>query len=54
MKKNNTNTDDLREKILKGIEKAVKKLLKLKKESDGELVFSKQGHIFRVKAKEIN
>jgi hypothetical protein len=44
---------ELREKILKGIELAFEKLVKTKQKNDGEFVYSKDGKILIVKAKEL-
>lgn len=49
----NDNTADLRKKILKGIELAFRKLLLEKKRDDAELVFSKDGEIVKIKARDI-
>ena len=45
--------DRLREKILKGIQISFEKLVKEKAKNDDELVFSEDGKIVRIKAKEI-
>jgi len=50
---NDKNIIELREKILKGIELAVEKLIEEKKKTDGELVFYKDGKIVFVKAKDM-
>lgn len=44
---------ELKRKILAGIELAFKKLVETKSREDGELVFSKDGKIIKVKAKEL-
>lgn len=44
---------ELRENILKGIELSFEKLLTSKKKEDADFVFSKNGKIIRVKAKDI-
>lgn len=44
---------DLRGKILKGFELAYCRLLELKKKEDGELVFSRNGKIVKVKARNL-
>ena len=51
---NNENIKDLREKILKGLELAYKKLIKTKSKNNEELVYSKDGNIIFVKARELN
>lgn len=47
------DTNLLKEKILKGIEKAFEKLIQTKKKMNGEIVFSRNGQIERIKANEI-
>ena len=47
------DTDIIREKILKGLEISFEKLVKEKAKNDEELVFSENGEIVRVKAKDI-
>ena len=47
------NPDIIREKILKGLEISFEKLVKEKAKNDEELVFSENGEIVRVKAKDI-
>jgi hypothetical protein len=50
------NTDkinELRRKILKGIELAFEKLVESKSKTNGEFVFSRDGKIYFVKAKEL-
>jgi hypothetical protein len=44
---------ELREKILKGITLAAEKLIRSKQKTDGELVYSKDGKIVFIKAKDI-
>jgi len=51
MEKN--KTEELRARILKGIELAIQRLIIKKSKDDGELVFSKEGKIIRIKAKEL-
>ena len=53
MNKNELNTADLRSKILIGIELAVERLIRKKQKEDGELVFSKNGEVVIVKAKDL-
>jgi len=47
------DTDILREKILKGIQISFEKLVKEKAKNDEELIFSENGEIVRIKAKDI-
>jgi len=50
------NTDKINEfrgKILKGIELAFEKLVESKSKTNGEFVFSRDGKIYFVKAKEL-
>jgi hypothetical protein len=47
------NTKVLRAKILKGIELAFRRLLEKKGKENGELIYWKDGHIVRVKAKDL-
>ena len=44
---------DIREKILKGISVAFDRLVEQKKKEDGELVFSQDGKIVTVKARDL-
>ena len=44
---------EIKGKILKGIEKAIEKLITQKKKIDGDLVISKDGNIEAIKANEI-
>lgn len=53
MNKSGLNTADLRNKILKGIDLAVERLIRKKQKEDGELVFSKNGEVTIVKAKDL-
>ena len=53
MNKDKLNTTDLRSKILKGIDLAVERLIRKKQKEDGELVFSQNGQIVVVKAKDL-
>lgn len=49
-----TNKDkqiELREKIVKGLEKVYKKLIEFKKEKNSELVIMKEGKIVKIKPK---
>ncbi len=43
---------ELREKILKGIELSFERLLLIKIKEDSDFVFSKDGKIIRIKAKD--
>jgi hypothetical protein len=47
------NVTVLRKNILKGIELAFQRLLEKKSKENGELIFWKDGHIIRVKAKDL-
>jgi hypothetical protein len=47
------NTVALRTKILKGIELAFLRLIEKKSKENGELIYCKNGHIIRIKAKDI-
>lgn len=53
MNKDKINTTDLRSKILKGIDLAVERLIRKKQKEDGELVFSQNGQVVVVKAKDL-
>ncbi|WP_181307281.1 hypothetical protein [Rufibacter sp. XAAS-G3-1] len=53
MEKENSNTEELKNKILKGLDLAFIKLIQAKQKVDGELVFSKDGKIIRVKASDL-
>lgn len=53
MDKDKLDITDLRYKILKGIDLAVERLIRKKQKEDGELVFSKNGKVVIVKAKEL-
>jgi hypothetical protein len=50
---NNENIKDLREKILKGLELAYRKLIIAKSKNNEELVYSKDGNIIFIKASEL-
>jgi len=43
----------MKKQILAGIELAYKKLVESKSREDGELVFSKEGKIIKIKAREL-
>ena len=46
--------ENLEENIVKGANIAFQRLVNQKKKEDGELVFSRNGHIFRVKAVDLD
>ena len=50
---NNKKIIELREKILKGIELAVEKLIRSKQKNNEEMVFSKDEKIIFIKAKDL-
>lgn len=50
---NDKDMKELEEKILKGIALAYEKLVEQKKREDGELVFSQDGKIITVKARDL-
>lgn len=50
MKKDNQDNAEIREKIMKGLDLAFKKLLKSKRQTDGIFVFSENGVIKKIKA----
>jgi hypothetical protein len=43
----------MKKQILAGLELAYKKLIESKSREDGELVFSKEGKIIKIKAREL-
>jgi hypothetical protein len=47
------NVNVLRTKILKGIELSFQRLIEKKSKENGELIFWKDGHIIRIKAKDL-
>ncbi len=53
MSKDKLNTTDLRSKILIGLDLAVEKFILQKQKEDGELVFSQNGQVVVVKAKDL-
>ena len=53
MKKTDLNNNELREQIKKGLDLTFKKLLKTKRQIDGYFVFSENGQIKKVKARDI-
>ena len=46
-------TDQLVEKITQGVQLAIHRLIERTKKEDGELVFSKNGKIVRIKARDL-
>jgi hypothetical protein len=46
-------SDQLLDKITSGVQLAIKRLIDRTKKEDGELIFSKNGKIVRVKARDI-
>lgn len=50
---NDTDIKELEKKILEGIALAYQKLVEQKKKEDGELVFSQDGKIVVVKARDL-
>lgn len=50
---NNDKTKDLHDKIIQGLDLTFKKLLLSKQKEDGEFIFSENGEIVRIKAKEM-
>jgi hypothetical protein len=46
-------TDELRDKIVFGVNLAVKRLIEKKSLSDGELVYSHEGKVVKIKAKDL-
>lgn len=53
MSNNKINSNELREKILKGLDLAFEKLLAKKQKEDSEFVFSQDGKIVYVKARDL-
>lgn len=49
-----TESDQLIDKITAGVKLAIQRLIEQTKKEDGELVFSRNGKIVRVKARELN
>lgn len=47
------NTTEFKDKIKKGFDLAFKKLVEAKRLTDGSLVFSKNGKIVKIKARDI-
>ena len=50
---NTDKTKDLHDKIIEGLDLTFKKLLVSKQKEDGEFIFSENGQIIRIKAKEM-
>lgn len=53
MKKDKLNTTELRNKILKGLDIAIEKLIQNKQKENGELIYSVNGKVVKVKAKDL-
>ena len=51
---NEQQVREFKENIVKGANLAFQRLVSQKKKEDGELVFSRNGHVFRVKAAELD
>ena len=51
---NEQEVREFEENIVKGANIAFQRLVNQKKKEDGELVFSRNGHIFRVKAVDLD
>lgn len=49
----NEEMKEVEQKILQGLELAFRRLVEEKKREDGELVFSKDGKIYKVKARDL-
>ena len=49
----NEEMKEVEQKILQGLELAFRRLVEEKKQEDGELVFSKDGKIYKVKARDL-
>ena len=47
------NTNDFKEKFIKGLKLSFKKLVATKRQTDGTLIFSKKGKIVKIKARDI-
>ena len=50
---NDTEIKELKEKIIKGLTLTYERLVEQKKKEDGELVFSENGKIITVKARDL-
>jgi hypothetical protein len=53
MKKNDIDTEKLKEQISKGLDLSFKKLVKQKQAENGTLIFSENGQIKEIKASDI-
>ena len=51
---NEQQVREFEENIVKGANLAFQRLVSQKKKEDGELVFSRTGHVFRVKADDLD
>ena len=51
---NEQQVREFEEHIVKGANLAFQRLVSQKKKEDGELVFSRNGHVFRVKAADLD
>ncbi len=51
---NEQEVREFEENILRGAHIAFQRLMSQKKKEDGELVFSRNGHVFRVKATDLD
>ena len=51
---NEQQVREFEENIVKGANLAFQRLVSQKKKADGELVFSRNGHVFRVKAADLD
>ena len=51
---NEQQVREFEENIVKGANLAFQRLVSQKKREDGELVFSRNGHVFRVKAADLD
>jgi hypothetical protein len=47
------NSNTLKDNFVQGVNLAIKRLIERTKKEDGELVFSKDGKIIRVKARDL-
>lgn len=53
MHEETVNTDELREKILRGLDKAIQKLIRAKQQEDGYLVISRDGEVVKIRARDL-
>ena len=51
---NEQQVREFEENIVKGANLAFQRLVSQKKKEDGELIFSRNGHVFRVKAADLD